>query len=229
MPFFYVNGLAALSQKHPHTSRYGMCTFLVHLSRMAIPTIVYLAERPWIWSEVRALLYTSLCSYIKLDDKCAISLHFLKSKFTELSLFFVWLIKVETLIVLIKSSFWFRFRFFFIHFLPLESMDEKAEAEPKIALDKYYQYFKCNMIYSQVWLYKTLKNHLENNSSLNWLPSSCQQFQHMFDILLILMQNLRKILPTVIICWFEIGTKNSQSTSEVFQYCDNSTKHVPAM
>ena len=40
-------------------------------------------------------------------------------------------------IVLGEGTFWFRFRSI-IQFLALWSMDEKAEAEPKTALDKYY-------------------------------------------------------------------------------------------
>ena len=42
------------------------------------------------------------------------------------------------MIVLVKSSFWFRFRLF-IQPLALWSIDEKAEAEPKVALGEYYQ------------------------------------------------------------------------------------------
>ena len=41
------------------------------------------------------------------------------------------------MIVLGDGNFWFRFHLF-IQFLALWSMDEKAEAEPKIALAKYY-------------------------------------------------------------------------------------------
>ena len=41
--------------------------------------------------------------------------------------------------VLGESSFWFRFPFI-IQFLPLWSMDDKAEAEPKIVLAKYYEW-----------------------------------------------------------------------------------------
>ena len=42
--------------------------------------------------------------------------------------------------VLDESSFWFRFRSI-IQFLQLWSMADKAEAEPKTALSKYYQQF----------------------------------------------------------------------------------------
>ena len=41
---------------------------------------------------------------------------------------------------LVKSNFWFRFRFF------IYLLDEKAEAEPKIALDKYNQYDDLNWL-----------------------------------------------------------------------------------
>ena len=41
----------------------------------------------------------------------------------------------KLMIVLGKGNFWFRFCLF-IQFLTLCSMDEKAEAEPKTALDK---------------------------------------------------------------------------------------------
>ena len=42
-------------------------------------------------------------------------------------------------VVLGENSFWFRFRST-IQFLPLWSMDDKAEVEPKIALAKYQYY-----------------------------------------------------------------------------------------
>ena len=42
--------------------------------------------------------------------------------------------------VLDESSFWFRLRSI-VQFLPLWSKDDKAEAEPQTALDKYYQQF----------------------------------------------------------------------------------------
>ena len=44
------------------------------------------------------------------------------------------------MVVLVKNNFLFGFQFV-IQFLPLSSMDEKEEAEPKIALDKYYLYY----------------------------------------------------------------------------------------
>ena len=54
---------------------------------------------------------------------------------------------MQSMIVLDEGNFWFRFRLF-IQFLALLSMDEKvgkvdnrAEAEFKIALVKYYLYF----------------------------------------------------------------------------------------
>ena len=40
--------------------------------------------------------------------------------------------------VLVDSNFEFRFRSI-MQFSPLWSMDDKAEVEPKITLDKYYQ------------------------------------------------------------------------------------------
>ena len=43
----------------------------------------------------------------------------------------------DTVMVLGESSFWFRFRST-IQFLPLWSMDDKAEAEPRPLLAKYY-------------------------------------------------------------------------------------------
>ena len=42
----------------------------------------------------------------------------------------------ENIVVLIEGSFWFRFHSI-IQFLPLWSILDKAEAEPKIAVDKY--------------------------------------------------------------------------------------------
>ena len=47
---------------------------------------------------------------------------------------------MEFQIVLVERNFWFRFRFI-IQFSPMWSIDDKAETELKIALDKYYPRF----------------------------------------------------------------------------------------
>ena len=45
--------------------------------------------------------------------------------------------QIHVSIVLVQSNFSFRFGFI-IQFSPLQSMDDEAEAEPKIAVDNYY-------------------------------------------------------------------------------------------
>ena len=51
-------------------------------------------------------------------------------------------VELDAVIVLSESSFWFRFRSV-IQFLPLWSMDDKAEAELKTVFAKYYEPIHC--------------------------------------------------------------------------------------
>ena len=45
------------------------------------------------------------------------------------------------MMIFVDSNSQFRFRFF-IQFLPLQSMDDKTKAEPKIVVDKFYQWYR---------------------------------------------------------------------------------------
>ena len=46
----------------------------------------------------------------------------------------------DTSIVLVESNFWFRFRFFIHGLQQVKKLGEKAEAELKTTLDKYYRH-----------------------------------------------------------------------------------------